>query len=108
MGGLYSDIVIFSFQTISFDFDFYLQAHAGLQGTVHLVYFDPLSTWSIDTLQVKPTHYTVVYVISLYSRFGSFIWHFRYDELKLTADELQQVKSPHFSDLKLTCIKGIQ
>ncbi|KAJ7688957.1 Piwi domain-containing protein [Mycena rosella] len=41
--------------TAVFDFDFYLQAHAGLQGTV------------------KPTHYTVVY-----------------DELKLTADELQK------------------
>ncbi|CAK5263252.1 unnamed protein product [Mycena citricolor] len=41
--------------TAVFDFDFYLQAHAGLQGTV------------------KATHYTVVY-----------------DELKLTADELQK------------------
>jgi len=37
------DIPIHTQSTFSFDFDFYLQAHAGLQGTV------------------RPTHYTVVY-----------------------------------------------
>ncbi|KAJ6632516.1 Piwi-domain-containing protein [Mycena sp. CBHHK59/15] len=57
--------------TAVFDFDFYLQAHAGLQGTV------------------KPTHYTVVY-----------------DELKLTADELQQ-GSHDFSYLYARATKAV-
>ncbi|KAJ7915685.1 argonaute-like protein [Mycena leptocephala] len=57
--------------TAVFDFDFYLQAHAGLQGTV------------------KPTHYTVVY-----------------DELKLTADELQQ-GSNDFSYLYARATKAV-
>ncbi|KAJ6510611.1 argonaute-like protein [Mycena sanguinolenta] len=57
--------------TAVFDFDFYLQAHAGLQGTV------------------KPTHYTVVY-----------------DELKFTADELQQ-GSNDFSYLYARATKAV-
>ncbi|KAJ7471966.1 argonaute-like protein [Mycena latifolia] len=57
--------------TAVFDFDFYLQAHAGLQGTV------------------KPTHYTVVY-----------------DELKLTADELQK-GSNDFSYLYARATKSV-
>ncbi|KAJ7086385.1 argonaute-like protein [Mycena belliarum] len=57
--------------TAVFDFDFYLQAHAGLQGTV------------------KPTHYTVVY-----------------DELKLTADELQK-GSNDFSYLYARATKAV-
>ncbi|KAJ7485142.1 argonaute-like protein [Mycena galericulata] len=57
--------------TTVFDFDFYLQAHAGLQGTV------------------KPTHYTVVY-----------------DELKLSADELQQ-GSNDFSYLYARATKAV-
>ncbi|KAJ6558191.1 ribonuclease H-like domain-containing protein [Mycena capillaripes] len=57
--------------TAVFDFDFYLQAHAGLQGTV------------------RPTHYTVVY-----------------DELKLTADELQQ-GSNDFSYLYARATKAV-
>ncbi|KAJ7119645.1 Piwi-domain-containing protein [Mycena epipterygia] len=57
--------------TAVFDFDFYLQSHAGLQGTV------------------KPTHYTVVY-----------------DELKLTADELQQ-GSHDFSYLYARATKAV-
>ncbi|KAJ7117885.1 argonaute-like protein [Mycena crocata] len=57
--------------TAVFDFDFYLQAHAGLQGTV------------------KPTHYTVVY-----------------DELKLTANELQQ-GSNDFSYLYARATKAV-
>ncbi|KAF7329232.1 Argonaute-like protein [Mycena kentingensis (nom. inval.)] len=57
--------------TAVFDFDFYLQAHAGLQGTV------------------RPTHYTVVY-----------------DELKLTADEIQQ-GSNDFSYLYARATKAV-
>ncbi|KAJ6524443.1 argonaute-like protein [Mycena vulgaris] len=57
--------------TAVFDFDFYLQAHAGLQGTV------------------KPTHYTVVY-----------------DELNLTADELQK-GSNDFSYLYARATKAV-
>ncbi|KAJ7640433.1 argonaute-like protein [Mycena polygramma] len=57
--------------TAVFDWDFYLQAHAGLQGTV------------------KPTHYTVVY-----------------DELKMTADELQQ-GSNDFSYLYARATKAV-
>ncbi|KAJ7641512.1 argonaute-like protein [Roridomyces roridus] len=57
--------------TAVFDFDFYLQAHAGLQGTV------------------KATHYTVVY-----------------DELNLTADEIQQ-GSNNFSYLYARATKAV-
>ncbi|KAJ7747645.1 argonaute-like protein [Mycena maculata] len=57
--------------TAVFDFDFYLQAHAGLQGTV------------------RPTHYTVVY-----------------DELNLTADELQK-GSNDFSYLYARATKAV-